>query len=255
VLSGLIYLMNYLIGLVGDLPWSGMADIYAPWMKVVLIYLILLFGYRLLLKKEHQFLIPLLSVMLLLIAFQVEREVELLTQQKIVVYDVGRKHEAIDLINGKNHVLLCDSTLLKDAKRLKYSTDNYRIKLGLDNNTKPINKSWVNKTEGIWSDGDFIVFNGISIVRVSDTNFYSLSKPLPVGWVLVSGNQKSDIDKLQQTFLFKKVILEPSVYKRNVKEIAGTFAKRGVPVYSVGQYGAFVYNIHESGSFSLPGSK
>jgi len=249
VLSGLIYLMNYLIGLVGNLPWSGMEDIYFPWVKVVLVYLMILFAYRLLLKKEHNFIIPLLGTMLLFILFQVVRRFETVTQNKVVVYNVGTKHEAIDLINGKNHLLLGDSTLLKDTRRSKYATDNYRIKCGLETNVKPISKSFFDKTEGIWSDGDFIVFNGISMARISDTNFFPLSKPMPIDWVLVSGNRKPDVEKLQQTFSFKKVILEPSVYKSNVKEIAEAFSKRGVPVYSVGQNGAFVFDTGSGGSF------
>jgi competence protein ComEC len=248
VLSGLIYLMNYLIEWVGKLPWSGVDDIYFPWVKVTLVYLLLLFGYRLFLKKEHNFVIPLLSTVLLLILFQVVHRFETETQSKIVVYDVGSKHEAVDFISGKNHVLLCDSALLKATGTLRYATENYRIKRGLNSKGASFNSYKNDGVTGLWNQGDFFVFNGVSIVRIKSNHFVPLSKPLPVDWLLISGNRTPDVKKLQQTFSFKKVILEPSVYKCNAKVITETFAKRGVTVYSVGQNGAFVFNTGSGGS-------
>ncbi|RLD87428.1 MAG: hypothetical protein DRJ09_10315 [Bacteroidetes bacterium] len=248
ILSGLIYLMNYLIEMVGRLPWSGVENLYFPWIKVVLVYLILLFGYRLLLKKEHHFVIPLLSAILLLMIFLDVHRFETVSQQKIVVYQVGRKHEAIDFINGQYHLLLCDSALLNDAKILKYATENYRIKLGLSKRNQSFKRLDFDSVPALWGDGDFIVFKGISMVWIRNTKFFPIVKPLPVDWVILSGNRMPDIEKLQQTFSFKKVILEPSIYKSNAKKITESLTKTGVSVYNIGLDGAFVYDVHSGSS-------
>ncbi len=243
VLSGLIYLMNYLIEWVGRLPWSGLDDIYFPWVKVTLVYMLLFFGYRLFLKKEHNFIIPLLSTALLLILFQLVHRFEIETQNKIVVYNVGGKHEAIDFINGKNHLLLADSALLKEPDILRYATGNYRIKRGLDSKVESFNNFKNDSVTGLWNKGGFVVFHGISMVRINNSHFLPLSKPLPVDWLLISGNREPDIEKLLQTFAFKKVIIEPSVYESKAKQITEKLTKVGVPVYSINRNGAFIGNL------------
>ena len=86
------------------------------------------------------------------------------------------------------------------------------------------------------------------MVWIRNTKFFPIVKPLPVDWVILSGNRMPDIEKLQQTFSFKKVILEPSIYKSNAKKITESLTKTGVSVYNIGLDGAFVYDVHSGSS-------
>ncbi len=242
VLSGLIYLMNYLIELFGHLPFSGIDDLYFPWFVVTLVYFILFFAFRLFQKKETGFIIPLLSVVLVCVLFVVSRRYQILTQNSVVVYNVGKKHTAIDFISGKRHVLLCDSVLFKHPEKLGYVTENYRIKQGLDKKVVPLGKAGNIDNLNLWSNEDFIVFNGISMLLLNDTHLLPVSKPLHVDWILIRGNHKIDVEKLMHIFSFDKVIIEPPVYADNVKEMERKLKETGASVYNIGEQGAFVYN-------------
>ncbi len=242
VLSGLIYLMNYLIELVGHLPWSGVEDIWFPWFKVAFIYIAVLFAFVFLQKKEPKFIIPFLSTALLLVLFQVGHRYNVLTQHKMIVYNVGKKHSAIDFVNGNNHALFCDSALLKEPKGLEYATDNLRIKLGLKKNTKPFPATFSDGKLNLWVSQNMFVFNGLSMVLIDDDNFVSGSKPLKVDWAIFSGNSKTDVDKLMQTISFKIAIIEPMGYHKGMEELISKLMARGIRVYNVEDKGAFVYN-------------
>ena len=242
VLSGLIYLMNYLIELVGHLPWSGVEDLWFPWFEVAFIYLAVLFAFVFLQKKEPKFIIPFLSTALLLVLFQVGHRYNVLTQHKIIVYNVGKKHSAIDFVNGNNHVLYCDSVLLKEPKGLEYATDNLRIKLGLKKNTRPLPATFSDGKLNLWVSQNIFVFNGMSVALIDDDSFVSGSKPLKVDWVIFSGSRKVDVDKLMQTISFKRVIIEPMGYHKGTEKLISRLSAKGVRVYNVEESGAFVYN-------------
>ncbi len=242
VLSGLIYLMNYLIELVGHLPWSGVEDIWFPWFKVAFIYIAVLFAFVFLQKKEPKFIIPFLSAALLLLLFQVGHRYNVLTQHKIIVYNVGKKHSAIDFVNGNNHALFCDSVLLMEPKGLEYATDNFRIKLGLKKNTKPLPATFSDSKLNLWVSQNIFVFNGLSMVLIDDDSFVSGSKPLKVDWVIFSGSRMLNVDKLLQNFSFNKAIVEPSGYRKGVDTLINKLTTKGVQVYDINYKGAFVYN-------------
>lgn len=241
VLSGFIYLMNYLIALIGHLPASGVTDLYFPFIIVVTIYLILFAVYRLIIKHEHGYIIPFLGFVLFLILIQVAHKFEVLNQKYVMVYDVGRKHEAIDFVLGGNHLLLCDSSLLKEPKTMDFVTDNHRIRLGLKKSESFIEKNVEFPNIGLWSNGLLFSFNGISIAKVTGSNFYPLNVPLEVNWVWITGSGRIDMEKLLRTFSFQRLIIGQSVYPTNAKKITEELAKLNIPVYNINKDGAYIY--------------
>jgi len=229
--------------MVGSLPLSGISDLYFPWFKVALIYLILIFAYQLLQKQMTKFVIPFLSLVLILVLFQVVHKYEVLTQNKIVVYNMGSRHFAIDFISGDSHLLLCDTALHRNSKKLERVTGNYRIKLGLDKNRTSIKSFKSNNISGLWRDDDFVVFNGISMVLIDKNNFFAVSEPINVDWALFLGNGNIDVERIQKAVSFQKGILEPSVYNSIVLKLKKSFVQRGISVYSISNKGAFIYDI------------
>ena len=241
VLSGFIYLMNYIISLIGQLPASGVTDLYFPFVIVVAIYLILFAGYRLFVNREHGYIIPFLSFVLLLILVQVVHKFEVLNQKYVIVYDVGRKHEAIDFILGRHHLLLCDSSLMKEPKTIDFVTSNHRIRLGLKKSVSCIEKDVEVPNIGLWSNGLLFSFNGISIAKVTGSNFFPVDVPLEVNWVWITGSGKVDMEKLLKTFSFQRVIIGQSVYRSYAKKLTEELSKLNITVYNINKERAFIY--------------
>ena len=241
VLSGFIYLINYLITLIGHLPASGATDLYFPFIIVVTIYLILFAGYRFIIKQEHGYIIPFLGFVLLLVLIQVVHKFEVLNQKYVIVYDVGRKHEAINFVLGWHHLLLCDSSLLKEPKTIDFTTANNRIRLGLKKSESLINNNIEVPNIGLWSNGLLFSFNGIAIAKVTGSNFYPIDVPLKVNWVWITGSGRIDIDKLLKTFSFQRVIMGKSVYRSYAKKLTDELSKYNIPVYNINKDGAFIY--------------
>jgi len=241
VLSGFIYLMDYLITLIGHMPASGATDLYFPFVIVITIYLILFAGYRFIIKQEHGYIIPFLGFVLLLILVQVVHKFDVLNQKYVIVYDVGRKHDAIDFVLGTQHLLLCDSSLLKEPKTTNFVTANHRIRLGLKKSESLITKNEEVPNIGLWSNELLFSFNGISIAKVTGSNFYPVDVPLPVSWVWITGSGRIDIEKLLETFSFQRVIIGQSVYRSYAKKLTEELSKLNIPVYNINKDGAYIY--------------
>ena len=243
ILSGSIYLMNYLIKWVGYLPFSGISDVYFPWYVVVVVILVLSTGFQLLVRREHRFVIPFLSFVLLLLAFQTVHRFNNLSQNKVVVYQASKNHLAIDFAKGNQHKLLCDSLLIKEPGKIDFFAKEDRISRGLKHDVSAINQHVLNRKIGLWSNDKVFSFNDISIVMIDDNDFYPLDEPFKVDWVWITGKGNVDLNKLCKTYLFNKIVVGQSVYQNYCRNIVETFSQADVLVYGIREQGAFVYDL------------
>ncbi len=242
LLSGLIYLMNFLITQIGNLPASGISDLYIPWLVVIVIFAILFTGYRFIISKERVFAIPFLVSMLMFVLVSDVHKLKVITQSRIVMYNVNN-HCAIDLISGNKHILLCDSVLLQNQKLLDYCAENCRIKWGLRKVSAPLDLALQNEDAGFWYNENIFWFNGLRIARIESNGFNPLLKPLSVDWLWITGKGDIDLDKLQNTFSFSRLILGQTVYPAYASRIKEKMKQANIPLYDIRQQGAFVYDL------------
>ena len=240
-LSGMIFLMNYLISIIGNFPVAGINDLYFPALKVILIYLMLIFGYNLIVLRKAAFTIPVLSTVLLLIIFETSHRYETLTQNKIIIYDAGYHHTAIDFINGENHLLLCDSALINDPRKIDFFTENSRIAFGLKKNFSSVGLPVKPNNIALYGNGNIFVFNNRIIVKEGTNNFHPLTKPLKVDvlWITAPGNINTD--KLLKTFSPLQVVISLPACSKKTKTIKDAFSELQIPVHETDRNGAYIH--------------
>ncbi len=248
ILSGSIYLMNYLIKWIGRIPFSGVSNLYFPWYIVVVVVLVLSAGFQLIVRREKRFIIPLLSSVLLLVVLQTVHRYNSLSQSKIVIYQTSKNHLAIDFANGNQHKLLCDSLLIKEPEKIDFFANEDRISRGLKPDFIAINQDFMNNEIGLWSNEGVFSFNDISIVMIDGNDFYPLNEPFEVDWIWITGKGKIDLERLKRTFKFKKIIVGQSVYRKFYMQIVDAFSKDDVFVYNSADHGAFVYDLATAGT-------
>ncbi len=142
-LSGMIYLLNFVVGTVKLLPFSGIDYIYTSIPMLILIYILVILTFLMLNKKKLRLLLPIITIIVIIMGLNTWHRYNILNQKKIVIYSI-KKHSAYDFIDGNQHVLLTDS-LLTDIT-LNYHLKNSRTQWGIDDirHTIPNNDTVLN---------------------------------------------------------------------------------------------------------------
>jgi len=240
-LSGMIYLLNFVVGFVKFLPFSGIDYIYTSMPMLIVIYFATSLTFVMLTKKKLRLLLPILMTLVLIISLSIYHKYEVLNQKKIVIYSIN-KHSAYDFIDGDQHILLTDSTLSNNT--LHFSLKNSRTKWGINSilHTMPTNDTILNSK--LYFADNFLIFNDIRVF-ISDgkTNYYPTSSKLPLDLIIISGKNKTNVEQLMSIFSFNKVIIDSSVPYRNQKAIMKILKKEGIYCYNVNKEGAFILEL------------
>lgn len=240
-LSGMIYLLNYVVGYVKFLPFSGIDNIYTSMPMLVLIYTLILTTYIIFKNKNPKLFMPLVLTIVLILGLNTYNKSRILNQKKLVIYSIN-KHSAYDFINGNQHVLLIDSTLTSSS--LNYQLKNSRTKWGIDdaNHVIPTSDTIINNMVRL-SD-NFILFEDM-IILLTDGNeiYYPTKSKLELDLVIISGKKKPNVKQLLSVFDFKKVVIDSSVPRWNQKSIAAMFKAKGISCHNVNKEGALVIEL------------
>lgn len=211
ILSKLVFTMNYLVGLVKYIPFSGINDLYFPWMKVIVVYSIIFFAFYWIMQRKIRFLFPTIISIFILAVFQFYRVYQVNQQNMITVYNINN-HTAIDFVKGKNHVMLADSNLVTNEKQIGLHLEGDRINLGLAKNIHSLYEEIVNQQIGLFFDGNIVNFNNFTFLIVDDKDQYFIGnfKKPRIDAVLISGANKITIQHLKECFEFNTIIIDGS---------------------------------------------
>ncbi len=244
ILSGFVYLLNYVIGLVKYLPFNGIHDLYYPWTKVVLMYALILFAIPLTLDRKIKMAIPALTTILLLLSLNTIHKYRVHTQKRMVVYSISG-HSAYDFISGNRHVLLADSMLWAKPKKLDFHLENSRINWGLAKNTLPVDKAIEDPVLNLYYDGTFGVFGEATFMVWSRKRLYSTSNPVHVDYVITAGKGRTDLDLLKDMVKFDRLIIDTSVPHKRQNKITEQAEELNISYFDVKKQGAFIVEMRE----------
>jgi len=225
MLSGFVYLLNYIVGLVKYLPFNGIHDVYYPWIKVALVYSLIL-----------------LIVLFLILLFNTNHKYDVLNQKRLAIYSIN-KCSAYDFINGNNHALLVDSLFLKDDKKLNYHLDNSRISWGLDKNYSSIDINFESENLGLFYDGQFGGFGPHTFMRINDKIPFDAGNPIKFDFVIISGKKKIDLKQLIKLIRFDRLIIDSSVPWWKQKSLSEQAEELNLNYFNVSEQGAFLLEI------------
>ncbi len=181
-----------------------------------------------------------LTILTLIISLSTYHKYKTITQKKIAIYSIN-KHSAYDFINGNQHVLISDSTLMD--KNLDYQLKNSRTKWGIDNlQTIPVNDTIINNLVSIIDN--FLFFEDMTIyIADGSENYYPTETKLPLDLVIISGKKNIDIRQLNSIFDFNKVVIDSSVPPWNQKTIKKMCLEENISCFNVNKEGALVIEL------------
>jgi competence protein ComEC len=235
VLSWLIWLMNSYIEKIESLPCSLWGEMQIGITQAaLLIAAVAGLGYWLIEKQK----VGAWAGILALLFFFLLRSVSFYQanqQEKLIVYNVPR-HQAIDLIQGRNYFFVGDSDLLaNDFVR------NFHIKPSrILHRAEP-----ANQLPNFSVQENFLNY-GLNRILLIDKNFVfdTTTTKTPIDLLVISKNPKLYLSSLAKTFNIKEIVFDGSVPDWKLKYWTKDCDSLHIPYHNVGEKGAFVMNLN-----------
>ena len=240
---GAVYLMNTLIAWVESLPLSIIKGIYINGMEFTMLLLLFLFVILLVTTRRRGFFIAMLSAALLFVFSVTIRQYKVEKQDEIVFYSL-RKHTAVDFVKGNQHVLLCDTALVADESTIDYSLKGNWAKCGLSSRPEIVftdndfENAFVRKKDNLVSFGGTL----IAFWQESEAATDSLDYRIPVDFLVVTGKQKPNVDKLLINYSVNCLLIDGSVPYYLAEKWMNQAENSGLSYINIGER-AFIYAI------------
>lgn len=246
ITSFLVLLLNNSVAIVEVFPLHGFDNVFMPWLKLILIYLIIMASFHLLFFRRILILKYLIFLVLVLVSYNTVVKYQNLTRKEVVAFNV-KKYSVLEFINGTEAVLLSDSVFLSDQKLQDFILRSNHISCGIDYqlafdadifNTK--------SNKNFFVDGSFLGFyNKKYLLLSSNDRLYKakMSKKIDVDAVIIFGKKSIDISELQQCVTFNKIIISSSVPYWKQKIILNKCKEAGIEYFNVNEEGAYIDNL------------
>jgi competence protein ComEC len=255
VLAILLAALYKAVAFIEILPFSLIESIHISGMQtVVLVAFILFLGLFTLQRK----IISLWLALSLFAIFQLMNTMQAISLRNQKVFMVGnlKGHSAINMISGKEGILLADSALSFENPAVRYAFNNFWTEHGVADNLRLISCSdeFLGETEIIsgsfykstWLGNNiFFEFFGKRIIIIKDNYLYRYGAdyPLKVDLVIVTGNLKPDMDALVKLLDPELLILDSSVKNYQAVQWIKLCQRLGVNCWNISQKGAYMLTI------------
>ncbi len=235
VLSWLIWLMNSYIERIESLPyslWDGMQISVVQ--ATLLIVVVAGFGYWLLEKQKAGAWFGIFAL-LLFVALRSFSFYQSNQQQNLIVYNVPR-HQAIDVIDGRNYFFVGDSDLMADD-----FVRNFHIKPSRTlHRVKP-----TYELSNFLLLENFLQYGTKRILLIDkDLVFDSSTTKIPIDLLIISKNPKLYLSSLVKTFNIKQIVFGSSVPTQKLKYWTKDCDFLHIPYHNANDKGAFVMNLN-----------
>lgn len=244
VLDHAIQFLNFLIGLIEQLPYALISGIHVTKPEVYLLYGFIIFiAFWLVHRRKPFIFISLGLVLLLSISFSF-RYVNHSNQKQLIVYHVPN-HTAIDLASGKTCMFISDTTLLQDSDKMLFHINHNRWKLGLRTiDFKEIIPNSTDKSSTSASQSRLITFNvGKRKGVIVNSNCLAESTFDTCHWLVVTNLNPSDLPLLKEKSQFDVLIIDTSTKSYLADNISSACDSMNIPYYNVWQKGAYIEHI------------
>jgi competence protein ComEC len=239
LLSGMIYLMNWLVNKVSQLPGSNIDSLYFPIIKIIIVYSIIFSLFKIIFKQKIKLILFSLFTILLFIITETIHRYDILTQKKVVIYDFDKKGNAIDFIFGNSHLLLADTILTILKTDIRYATENSRIKWGLTENTLSFYNAASKKNNIVNIANNFMSFESLRILK-SEEKIFKTNNKLDIDWLWITENTQQSIESLCETLNFRKVVIGSTVYNKKALKIKKFLKTKGIPYHDINEQGCLI---------------
>ncbi len=175
-----------------------------------------------------------------------------LEDQKTGLISAIKGTTVINLMNGKNAVLLVNGGKPSDRKNFAYAFSNFWIKHGVSPpviSFDSLNLAICNgqTIPGLycrpsWRGNNILItFNDLRLVLLRDNRFYRFhsNQPLLADFIMITGGLSVHPDRISKEIQSKMVIIDGSVKKSRITQWKNECEKSGLACYVITEQGAF----------------
>lgn len=244
--SFLIKCLNEIVGVVELFPFHGFDNIYMPFPKLILVYLIIFVAFQMLFSKKIIFLKYLVFLVFTLLGINTIVKYNNLNQSELVMFNVNN-HDVLEFVEGTNALLLCDSAFALDENIQKFILKANHIQKGLQIKSI-LNFKNLHSIENSshFVNGSFLNFNNKKYYLLSSNDSLfpvNKNKELEIDAIIISGKKRFDFFKIQECFNFKKIIISSSVPYWKQKQIEQKCREFGIECFNINVKGAYLENV------------
>lgn len=131
LLALLLKILNGSVGFIDGLPYSVSTGIFISMVEMLILFLVIMAAFRALAFRRVAFLHFFLALMILFFGLGAIRQYERATQRQLIVY-AFRNDVAIDLIQGRQSILLITAEKLKDPSVLDFQVAGNHTRRGIE---------------------------------------------------------------------------------------------------------------------------
>ena len=238
--SKMIFVMNYGVSWIESLPYSIVNGIYINEIQFVILLLLLLSLLFLVVLKSKKMLFFMMIMSCCFGIVNVYNLMKLRNQKEMIVYSINNM-TAIDFIEGRNHVLVADSTFLNDKSVFSYNIENFLIKKGVFNGGKTMllkddfDENFVKKRKSV------VTFDEKLIGLSNGNDFFeeSLSYKIPLDYMLVYGRKRQSLTDLLKKYDFDYLIISSDIPTYLADKLIKEAAILGIKYHNVRENGAY----------------
>ena len=234
VVWGCLSLMNFLVSMVEQLPFSVVKGLYINKVELAMCLLLFVLFMTFLHFKKKRMLMEILVVSCCLSFSLACRSQSAACQKRITLYSL-RKHTCLDLVVGKEHLVLCDEGLLEDPGTIDYSLRGDWARSQLNINPPCFTLAEQMNHPLAHKRGDLVSFQGRLIAFWGPSPSYSTELAvMPVDMVVVCGKQHPNLKVLIQHYETSLLLIDGSVPSYLVHEWQSQAMGEGIPYYIIG---------------------
>lgn len=210
VLSELVRWLNFTVKVIEEQPFAVAEGLNIKLFEMVILFIAVILVATFMLNKTRGYLVPAMSLLVVLLISFTIRSAGHLRQKIIVTYNIN-KTTAIDFLCGKEGLLVADSGLIKDQGKFGYHIQNNRVQQGISSGKELIAIDRSFKTDHVLKQGNFIRFFDKTMLLVNpDLNFQPQGSKLKINYLMLTHDPAITIDQLAKAFDFEMVIIDGS---------------------------------------------
>lgn len=244
LLEWMIIGMNKVVVFIGELPYALIEGISITILETCLLYAALLLWLAWYKTSQPRYIKLFLLPFVIICFLQIAENRSLSQQEKLVIYAVPQ-HTAIDIIYGKKHVFIADSSFYHNPDQLLFNVRHYWDDLNLQDPVVLYTHRPKTFTGFTRVKGNTILFKNKSLRIVDETYNYKKDTLQKTSMLLLCRNPGINLSKLPFDAKDLVVIADESNKKSKLKKWAEQAKEKNIQFYNLHETGAYVLDFDE----------
>jgi len=199
---------------IDKIPYSVSTDIYITPLQVFIMYAIIISIFTFFVYNRKQLLYLFLTSILIFVSINLINKIINTKNKEFIVYNT-RKDLILNIIDGKNNIIISDTSVFSDGKVIKFSIKPYWITRQVKNPQKiNIDSAFGNifQNKNCFLKNSFFQVENKRFILLNNTNILKnqTDKKIALDYVILSQNVYLDIAELSNFFEYKTIVFDGS---------------------------------------------